>query len=457
MIRRKRQRGYVETLGRDYNFTYDNDLLQLVPRNKEEIKSYDFIKNKNMDFEILEGINERNEKLFFLNCSLYVDGSGYIAKPAGYICTKNNNGTFNTITFKGGIIDYFYRCNQIVDEKNSNYNCETGEAVLKLFPFDKTTKEKNIIVCEREATLTLSITMPALPIYIKEDYNLGKPETILRITFKEGVPIEEFRNIYMYIYNLMIFLNFRRDISMGDISLGKINEDQKVEEIAYTYFAENPQNTEFKMDPDNIIGYYFVENNINELLKIVNEPKLNLLFIPKDKKSAEYITPEDYMVCCTSFESVFNYIFPNARTEYKQMANEVKKDLLEYIEQEENKYKGNDGKRRKKYKKYKDMIEFLDFSLPEKFERCQSEYAFFASGYGQIMRNKFKLSDEEMKKVASEFGKKRNMLMHNSIEQFKEIHIVAYLMARRFIYAMIMKKSGISNSMIREALNKILI
>ena len=47
--------------------------------------------------------------------------------------------------------------------------------------------------------------------------------------------------------------------------------------------------------------------------------------------------------------------------------------------------------------------------------------------------------------------------MHNSIEQFKEIHIVAYLMARRFIYAMIMKKSGISNSMIREALNKILI
>lgn len=132
--------------------------------------------------------------------------------------------------------------------------------------------------------MTLSITMPALPIYIKEDYNLGKPETILRITFKEGVHIEEFRNIYMYIYNLMIFLNFRRDISMGDISLGKINEDQKVEEIAYTYFVEPPKNTEFKIDPDNIIGYYFVENNINELLKIVNEPKLNLLFIPKDKK-----------------------------------------------------------------------------------------------------------------------------------------------------------------------------
>lgn len=139
------------------------------------------------------------------------------------------------------------------------------------------------------------------------------------------------------------------------------------------------------------------------------------------------------------------------------MANEVKKDLLEYIEQEENKYKGNDGKRRKEYKKYKDMIEFFDFSLPEKFERCQSEYASFTSSYEQIMRNRFKLSDEEMKKVASEFGKKRNMLMHNSIEQFEEIHIVAYLMARIFIYAMIMKKSGISNSMIREALNKVLI
>ena len=40
------------------------------------------------------------------------------------------------------------------------------------------------------------------------DYNLGKPKSIFRLTFHEPVDVSEFRTIYMWIYNLMVFRNY---------------------------------------------------------------------------------------------------------------------------------------------------------------------------------------------------------------------------------------------------------
>ena len=117
------------------------------------------------------------------------------------------------------------------------------------------------------------------------------------------------------------------------------------------------------VDIDQIIGYYFVFDHINDLIQIVNKKDLNLLFIPKNLKSGKYVTPESYMICCTSFESVFNYVFPNAKTEYSQKANEVKEEFLQFIEKKDEEYKGADSKKRKEFKKSADMIKLLDFGL----------------------------------------------------------------------------------------------
>lgn len=51
---------------------------------------------------------------------------------------------------------------------------------------------------------------------------------------------------------------------------------------------------------------------------------------------------------------------------------------------------------------------------------------------------------------------KRNMLMHNSLEPFESVHVVAYSLAQVFIYIMIMKKAGICDQMIIQAIDKVL-
>ena len=220
--------------------------------------------------------------------------------------------------------------------------------------------------------LTLGVTLPEDPLNMQKDYNLGKPESIFRLTFNESVEVTEFSKIYMWIYNLMVFLNFRKNINMGQIELGKINEEKKIEKIGYVYL--NQKDKKSIPDVDRIIGYYFVFNHLNELLQIVNKENLNLLFIPKNEKDGQCLSPEKYMICCTSFESVFNYMFPDARIEYDKKAKIVKEDFLQYIKLKREEYKGEDSKIRKEFEKYANIIKLLDFSLAEKFEFCNSRY-----------------------------------------------------------------------------------
>lgn len=174
-----------------------------------------------------------------MNCSLKVNRSGYIANPAGFVCFDGKERCFNTITFIGGIIDYFYRPNHIIDEKNTCYDYfNGGGGEIKLKPFDEVNKECKVEIDGRKATLILIVTLPSEPVYMQIDYNLGKPKSMLQVCFKEKIDVIYFRTIYMWIYNLMVFVNFRKSIRIGEINLGKIDDEGKIVPVAYTHINE---------------------------------------------------------------------------------------------------------------------------------------------------------------------------------------------------------------------------
>lgn len=454
MAEHKLQSGYIDCLDKPYIFTYDGELLQLVPKDKESIRPYDFLEHKNIEIEILEGMTIEFDKIFFLNCHLNVSLSGYIAKPAGFICFNNGERTFNTVSFKSGIIDYFYRPNHIIDMENTKYDYNTGGGELKLKSFDETSKRCNIEIAGKKAILALDVTLPGEPLHMQVDYNLGKPKSILRLIFEEDVDVSEFRTIYMWVYNLMVFLNFRKSISLGKIELGNLNSRKKIERIAYTYLNEKDKDEISNVDA--IIGYFFVFEHLNELLKILNNEELNLLFIPSSVKSDKYVSEEKYMICCTSFESVFNFAFPNAKIENNAKANAVKEEFLQFITDKREEYKGKDKQKREEFQKYAKIIELLDFSLAEKFKHCYDIYYDVIENYEKRIMYRLDITEEQLKSISTQFAEKRNMLVHSSLGKFEDIHILAYSLARVFIYVMILDKSGIQSEMIVQAIDKVL-
>ena len=182
---------------------------------------------------------------------------------------------------------------------------------------------------------------------------------------------------------------------------------------------------------------------------------INLLFIPENEKDDRFISDVKYMICCTSFESVFTHVFPDARSENDIKVKEVKNEFLQYIENKREEYKGKDGKKRKEFKKYSDMIKRFDFGLGEKFNYCYEKFEDDISLYYNRIINEMDISQKQLEELPDKFADKRNLLMHSGIGEFENIHILAYALARIYIYEMILYESKIESKMRIQIIDKI--
>ena len=365
--------GYIFSgLDKEYSFTYDGELLQLVPLNPKEIKPYDFLENRLVEKELLNGYTLQRENIFFLKCRLQRNISGYVAKPAGYVCFDNEIKSFKTMVLKGEVINFFYRPNQILADDSDYPWDEDGGGKLILNKFSDITKSKQIFIAGERANFVVSVSRPAFPKYMVKDYSLGTPRSFIRLEFENDIPIEKFAQIYSWMQNLFEFVNFKESVFVENIELGTISESEKVSKVAKVYLLHK---RELDLNsPDSVIGYYFIEQGLNELLQILNTKNLNMLFLPKNAKENKYIEPKKYMLCCSSFESVFNFAFPNAKMSENAKMRKAKDSIIEFIDCKDREYKKKDGAIRKEYKSLKRLIELADFSLSEKYRWCLNHY-----------------------------------------------------------------------------------
>lgn len=98
----------------------------------------------------------------------------------------------------------------------------------------------------------------------------------------------------------------------------------------------------------------------------------------------------------------------------------------------------------------------MDFGLAEKFDYCSSKYEKCIDEYKKKILQKFEITQEQLDNLSSQFAKKRNLLIHSSVGEFDDIHIFAYMIARAFIYIMILDKANIDSAMIIQAIDKVL-
>lgn len=110
----------------------------------------------------------------------------------------------------------------------------------------------------------------------------------------------------------------------------------------------------------------------------------------------------------------------------------------------------------KEFQKYADIIELLDFGLAEKFDYCSFQYEKSIDEYKKKVLLRLNLTQKQLDELSLLFAKKRNMLIHSSLGDFDDIHVLAYSLARAYIYAMILDKAGIDSLMITQAIDKIL-
>lgn len=442
--------GYIVLNKNKYTFTYNDELLQLVPVGDTENKRDNIFLNPIIEEKFARGKTSSGSNIIFINCKFIKSNyTGYIAKPAGYMYFDNEE--FDTITFKGKAIDYFYRPNQKVG-KDSKYCYETGSGFLYLESFKETTKTQRIRIDGLNVKMSLSILLPEFPELMTENYTLGNPHSILRLEFEDTFSYNKFLTVYSWIENLFKFVNYREDIIFDEIILSN-HIEEKVNPVGYVYISNGYKKMD--IDYEKTMEYYFFEEHIDDVLNIINGKKLNLLFIPSNERESRWVDPHKYLACCSSFESVFNYVYPNVREKTNQEFNDVKTDLLEFIKEKVYIYKGNNSRMRKEYEKIEHLILLSDFSLEEKFRYCLQKFDDILNEYisSKMKENKM----EQIKVMPSEVAKLRNMLTHNSVEVFVPVHIHGYVLMQWMIYIMILRKSNISEEMIKKGIGRLLL
>jgi hypothetical protein len=458
--------GYVECNKQNFTFTYDEDILHLVPMNPNEIKQYDFFINRKLDEKLLIGTTTKNEAIVFFDCHLIKNAAGYLAKPSAYIqyCNKQVID-FESIVFNGNVVNFFYRPLQIVDIDNTIYDHINGGATIKLKPFDKIGKEENVTIDDINALLSLSIYLPPNPIDSKVIDNLGNLNSFLRLSLNTPTDISLFSKIYGWMYKLFTFLTFRSSIEFGNIILQNKTSDGKFITIANVYIRKHE--TTPHIDADSIIGYYFIEEHISSLLNNINSPNINLLFIPETEKEIKYIDPVKYMSCCSSFESAFLFRYGKVKGKIDENYLTAKEDIEAYIRTKINQYKNvqGKGKLRSAYKSLLRTVNLTDFSLADKYKYCLKEYNDIIHDYiSNVLRNLgFTIQSDSvpipvidegiLRQIPIDFADHRNLLVHDHIEAFLPIHIAGYLIAKCIIYVLLLDSARINHHLIKQSID----
>lgn len=470
--------GYLKYKGYSCVFTYSDGLLQIVNKNISNKNIKLRFSQKKFSENILIAQTNNNGIVVFFNCDFSKIGlSGFVARPAGYAEFNTKDTSFDAITFKGDVINCFYRPNQIIDDDKSDYkfferNDSFGKLVFK--PFSKITISEMIEIDKHKAKMILSISTPNIPTKVTEKFNLGTVNSIMRIEFTEKQPIEHFALIYSWVLQFFKFLNFSISIKFDNISVSSKNSDGVFNSISDVFIQPGYEIMEINFNKN--IGYFLIKDHINELLKITNLKHLNFLFLPKSFKDDKTVDPIKFLSCCSSFESLFNYCFPNQKEEESANFKQAKQDILSFIDLKRDEYKGKKGKVRECLKSFKTTINLQDFSLEEKinfglkkyqnsyydvfFQYCQVENLISTNaviddmGDNNCVNQRAEVNDI-LTQIASTVREYRNSTAHESLMPLDRIHILGYSTLRILIYCMILDYVNIEEHLIKNAINNL--
>ena len=321
--------------------------------------------------------------------------------------------------------------------------------------------------------------------------NIGTCTPRFYIDFKESVGTDIIPDCYLWVFDFMKFLSFRRNIKFDDIKIYKRNSDKKIEKTGIVYFRTIDRG-EYTNSDLNTILTRDIGDKFGELFQYIAERRQrdtsDELFVPDNDTEYKELSHTSFLECALSFEGEYDRtqetkIETNAEfQQIKQLANDVvvdescklvdqeesdslKEELLEYIKKrfesaaEELKEQQTSRKKKDKIVKYAkkllDDLDKIDFSLEEQFNNVLKKYADILNDYKKMLAQRMKIRFEGNINLGQIFSKMRNEIGHGHPKDIEDIHAYTFQLARCMIYVMILDNTGISHDAIKRVIHKI--
>ena len=449
-----------------FSFNTGTKILTIQPSKMSEFPSF-ISQNDFDDFSLskermnISGETNSRNYIEFIDVKFSSIGRGcFQAWVPAYIIGKANALSFipkptsiKHISFKGECIDRFMTSKQTVsddcDYRNNKLqiNIDYGKDKIKKFNYNNLEFSLvpgwNMISAQKDVNLLLTM------------------QTTLNIKSKKKMKVKAIIELYKKVEKLFSFICYRQHVNFDSIILTQIEPVifDKVPEDTAINFELHVSSDDNKYDLPNVGQHMILRdysvNNIPSLIKCLEEDEHMLLSFPNNSLKANIIDNNKYISISSAFESEFDLLYPNFKSNKNKNYNTAKINTINFLsEQATNKQ--NNAQTRKYYNEFVKYIEDFEGRVEEQISYIFQIYSYIVEPEINYFKSEYHDMNFDKASLSKAFADKRNNLSHGvKLEKFKILEIVSYSIVKKINYAMILERSGFNKEQIHEIINQI--
>lgn len=438
--------GELKYNGEMYPFYYDNFIVKII----QTPGKYNDKFNDATEIEKISGITNSGKTIVFLKCELRGGRfkecySNLVFSTKGYVLFEGQEYEFDCIRFNAKALGTFYPSMTSVNQKelfdNFNYNLEHQKECFDV------EIDNEIITMELKNEYQFSLR--------SEEERIGNKKSTWTMKFAESKKAEDIAMYYLYLYDFLSFVNFRRYIEMDNFVL--FNSQNEFYNIAEGKF--NNYKIPYDGKPQNSVIYSNIKKDIGRIFSYIGIQRKTHYeenrFMPLDLDEFTKFDQYDWLKTAIRFEG--EYLKKYAGNKYSTDNNFViaKDFLLQAIDQKiEQSGVSMNNPKNKYWKKFKRLISYEDTTLEEKFNFALDHFKNEIESIKDFQVKEKECLDK-VDRLGAEYSEFRNKLAHGSFEQISPENCVNFTLMRSFIYCFILERAGASSETIKVVIEKL--
>ena len=428
--------------GDQYSYFFDGEILHLNRITKVPGAEFSFDYKQ---LSVLQTMKNGGGNVVLFDCIqrfVGLSNDELEIKPSYIFESKYQNQVFDKfsgVVCYGKWINKLFPPSQIVeyDSLNYNHNKETldqcvrdGSKTIKLKKWNDVDKKFKYKVDGEEVEISFNISSPGT--IRDEDENLGEIKSLFELKLSNSHSISEVKDYYLILRKFFQFLTNRQDILFDEVYILQLDENNKYERIGYFYDLCN-KSSEIPPKMHHVKHYF---SNITKLFKYISNEKVNFNHIPKNNTEFKYVTPEQYVNCCGSFEYNYEKVFKKDIIDKKIQL--IIADLNELAVS-----KNYTNKQRKVINKMIYDLKKSQQSVEEKYNKCLKRYNDVIQPFVNKLSQYYEIA-KTPRSLGSHFSSYRNHKAHGELTPFTKEAACAYVVANVIIECLILDACGFS-------------
>ena len=456
--------GTLEYRSIEFQFVFDGELLTLItPKQHQREVEWGWLKKEigpgvytygeplTVGVPYLSGrCHETNKQMIFLTHESSIIGSRnstLLVSVVGMIEANRADTLFSRLTLSSPELNFIHPINRaFFQEVNFEDLEKDGIISVKTNGFDATTTTQHPFTVDgKNASIHFSVGW-------KCSTKNNEPPIVLSSSmifeFEETNDYWFLRKLWNIAETMVQLLTFRQNAKISECKLQARFDEKRFHDVGtfkLTRDADAPD--EHSLEKGRYISLQLLDSHEGDLIALIADEKIYLRHIPKSSEDARSIDASSFVMTTAAFEWEFSQSYPNGVVKQDKRVRAEECALKEI----DSAISNTTGDAKAILKFAKKSIGFT--SLEEKVVQAGRD---FDSVIGIFGKHLYSLNGEEFdyRMIGNRLATQRNDFAHGNIDkEFNGAAILDLLFLRYLIYALQLRRIGVSDSSIQIAIN----